>query len=355
MRTSTSFLACSLVAVAAAIAGAQAPVTTESPVGKGVVVGTGAFTTFVEDMDRSLAFYHDAFGMDVPPLPASGARAYNPQNPRLFAMFAIPGARERHQSARVPGTKLAVEVMDIQNVDHQTIEQRVQDPGTVTLVLVVRDVDAALAGARHAHATVVTPGGLPVALADRSRAVLIRDLDSRLIELRQPAAVAAAAEPAAGNILDLQLSIAVADLPRTVQIYRDVLGFAVDGDTNVTGDQAMRALSGLERADIRRAHTQAPGSSLRIDFVDYRGVDRAAHRMRIQDRGATRLQLRAQNVDALVDAMKRTGMTVVSDGGAAVPIPPNLKGALVADPDNFFLTPFAPCDGCASGPITAAR
>jgi hypothetical protein len=32
----------------------------------------------------------------------------------------------------------------------------------------------------------------------------------------------------------------------------------------------------------------------------------------------------------------------------AVPIPPNFKGALVADPNNFFLTPFAPCDGCAT-------
>ena len=38
---------------------------------------------------------------------------------------------------------------------------------------------------------------------------------------------------------------------------------------------------------------------------------------------------------------------VVSEGGVAVPIPPNLKGALVADPNNFFLTPFASCTDCA--------
>ena len=42
----------------------------------------------------------------------------------------------------------------------------------------------------------------------------------------------------------------------------------------------------------------------------------------------------------------------MSEGGTAVPIPPNLKGALVADPNNFFLTPFAPCDGCAKGPVS---
>jgi hypothetical protein len=45
--------------------------------------------------------------------------------------------------------------------------------------------------------------------------------------------------------------------------------------------------------------------------------------------------------------MRQAGLRVMSQGGDAVPIPPNFKGALVADPDNFFLTPFAPCDGCA--------
>ena len=51
---------------------------------KGAVIGTGTFTGFVENMDRSLAFYRDAFGMEVPPLPASGERPYNNPNPRLL-------------------------------------------------------------------------------------------------------------------------------------------------------------------------------------------------------------------------------------------------------------------------------
>jgi hypothetical protein len=45
--------------------------------------------------------------------------------------------------------------------------------------------------------------------------------------------------------------------------------------------------------------------------------------------------------------MKDAGLRVVSKGGGPVPIPPNFMGALVADPNNFFLTPFAPCDECA--------
>jgi hypothetical protein len=74
-------------------------------------------------------------------------------------------------------------------------------------------------------------------------------------------------------------------------------------------------------------------------------------RARIQDRGAARLQLRVQNIDAMVSAMKSASMTVVSQGGGPVPIPPNFMGALVADPDNFFLTPFEP----ASAEATAGQ
>jgi len=319
-----------------------APVTLQ----KGAVIGTGTFTSFVENMDRSLAFYHDAFGMSVPALPASGERPYNNPNPRLFAMFNIPGAKERHQSARVLGTNIGIELMEIQNVDHQTIPMRSQDPGTATVVLLVRDLGNALAQARQAKVDVVTPGGMPVTSSDGARSILIRDIDTRLIELRQPATVPAETESPV-NIFDLRLSIAVADLQKTIRVYRDVLGFTVEGETPFTGDAAMRALTGLAKAETRRARMHAPGSMLWIELVEYKGLDRDTHRMRIQDRGAARLQLRAQNVDALVDSMKRAGLTVVSEGGVAVPIPPNLKGALVADPNGFFLTPFAPCDNCA--------
>jgi catechol 2,3-dioxygenase-like lactoylglutathione lyase family enzyme len=309
----------------------------------GAIIGTGAFTVFVENMDRSLAFYHGVFGMDVPALPASGERPYNAANPRLFAMFDIPGARERHQSARIAGTRVAVEVMEIQNVEHQTLELRVQDPGTATLVLSVRDLDATLARLGQAKTQIVTPGGRPVALGDGSRAILVRDVDNRLLEIVQPASIS---DPQ-HDVVDMSLSIAVNDVTRTADVYRTVLGFDVKTDNAVAADRGVRALTGLSKAEVRRAHARANGSMLDLEFVEYRGVDRKPLRMKIQDRGATRLQLRAQNIDAMVDSVKKAGLSVLSDGAVAVPIPPNFKGALVADPDRFFLTLFEPCDGCA--------
>jgi catechol 2,3-dioxygenase-like lactoylglutathione lyase family enzyme len=317
------------------------------------VLGTGTFTAFVENMDRSLAFFHDAFGMEVPALPASGERPYNRPNPQLFAMFDIPGARERHQSARLTGTRITLELMEIQDVPHQTIPLRIQDPGTATVVFLVRDIDAMLARVKLAKATVETPGGKPVAFADGTRAILIRDIDGRLIELRQTGGRGITAPE--GDILDMRLMITVNDLDETNRAYRDVLGFTVENEPTFASDAPMRALTGLSTAQVRRSRVQAPGSMLWIEFVEFKGVDRTPLRMRIQDRGAARLQLRVQDAEAMASRMKSAGMKVVSQGGVAVPIPPNFKGALVADPNNFFLTPFAPCDGCAPGIAAPTR
>ena len=201
---------------------------------------------------------------------------------------------------------------------------------------------------------IVTPGGRPVTTADGSRAILIQDVDRRFIELREAESLPVTTTPL-GDIVDMRLSIAVNDMNQTTRVYRDVLGFTVEGETTFTADAAMKTLTGLEKAQVRRSRVQAPGSQLWIEFVEFKGIDRTPLRMRIQDRGAARLQLRAQNIDALVVEMKKAGLKIASQGGVAIAIPPNLKGAVVADPNNFFLTPYAPCDGCAPGIPAPAR
>ena len=136
-------------------------------------------------------------------------------------------------------------------------------------------------------------------------------------------------------------------MDRTKQVYRDVFGFKVEGETAFVVDKPTQALTGLSTAEVRRSRVQAQGSALWLEFVEFKGVNRTPLRMRIQDRGAARLQLRTQNIDMLVNAVKSAGLTVVTQGAVAVPIPPNFKGALVADPNNFFVSLFEPCDGCA--------
>lgn len=336
-------LAGSVAGATALTAGGQSGTAT-----KGLVIDTGAVTPFVENMDRSLAFYHDVFDMDVPPLPAAGARPYNPPNPGLFAFFDIPGARERHQSARVAGIRTTVEAMEIQRVEHKTVALRIQDPGNATLVLMVRNVDATLARVTKAGYRVVTTGGTPVALDDGTRAVVVRDVDDRFIELRQPPSIPASAP--AHNIVDIHVMLTVADLPQTTRVYRNVFGFTVEGErTAFVPDRPTQLLSGLNDAKARWARARARDSQMWLEFIEFNGVERTPLKMKIQDRGATRLQLRTQNIDAVVEAARQAGLTIATQGGKATPIPPNFLGALIADPNNFFVSLFEPCDGCAPG------
>jgi catechol 2,3-dioxygenase-like lactoylglutathione lyase family enzyme len=346
---------CGLLILVDTTAIGQAPAPAAARSGNGAIVGTGQFTPFVENMDRSLAFYHNVFGMEVPPLPPSGVRPYNNPNPRLFVFFNIPGAKERHQSARVPGIGTGVEPMEIQQVAFKTIPLRIQDPGAATLVLVVRDIDAALARVKQANVPIATPGGKPVTFADGARAVLIRDVDNRFIEIRQPASMPATEAPPSSNIVDIRVSIAVNDMDRTKHVYHAVFGFKLEGETTFAADKPTQALTGLSNAEVRRSRVQSQGSALWIEFVEYKDVNRTALQMNIQDRGAARLQLRTENIDAMVDAVKTAGLTVVTPGRVAVPIPPNFKGALVADPNNFFVSLFEPCDGCAPRELAASN
>jgi hypothetical protein len=134
-----------------------------------------------------------------------------------------------------------------------------------------------------------------------------------------------------------------------------VFGFKLEGETTFAADKPTQALTGLSNAEVRRSRVQSQGSALWIEFVEYKDVNRTALQMNIQDRGAARLQLRTENIDAMVDAVKTAGLTVVTPGGVAVPIPPNFKGALVADPNNFFVSLFEPCDGCAPRELAASN
>jgi predicted enzyme related to lactoylglutathione lyase len=244
--------ACCLFALGNTAVHGQAPA-------QGAIIGTGTFTSFVENMDRSLAFYHDVFGMDVPAMPESGERPYNRSNPQLFAMFDIPDAKERHQSARVPGTRLSVEVMEVQNVPHQTHELRIQDPGNATLVIVVRDIDAALASMVKANSPIVTPGGKPVTMSDGSRAILINDIDKRFIE--NPAARV----PARDCRRVHQQHRRRASVDQRQRYGTDDQGlsrrarFTLEGETPFAADKAIRALTGLAKAEVRRSRVQARG------------------------------------------------------------------------------------------------
>src|SRR6185503_17926668 len=141
---------------ATTIVHAQTPAAAPAgPPPTGLVVGSGNFfSPIVADLDKAVAFYRDGLGLDV-----QGAPANADANPALRNMFGLPNAKLRQQIARTPALAGGVEIVEISTANGKAVERRAQDPGAVTLVATVRDIDATLARLQRLGAPVVTRGG----------------------------------------------------------------------------------------------------------------------------------------------------------------------------------------------------
>jgi len=79
-----------------------------------------------------------------------------------------------------------------------------------------------------------------------------------------------------------------------------------------------------------------PGSALRIEFVEIKGVERSAIRPRIQDPGAARLQIRVKDLDSTIGKLKASGSTVMSAGGIPAMLQGGIRAAIMPDPDGLY-------------------
>jgi hypothetical protein len=93
-------------------------------------------------------------------------------------------------------------------------------------------------------------------------------------------------------------------------------------------------------AQYRVAGMDVPNGP-KVEFIDFKGVDRRTVRANIQDPGSTRMQLQVRDVDAVIESLKAAGGAVVSTGGTTVALPgrggATTKVAIVRDPNNLFL------------------
>jgi catechol 2,3-dioxygenase-like lactoylglutathione lyase family enzyme len=323
------------VLLASSLARAQpAPSTSEAPTG--LVVGSGNyFSPIVTDLDAALAFYRDGLGLEV-----QGAPGDADANPALRAMFGLPDAQIRWAIARTPAVAGGVEIVEIANAGGQPLERRLQDPGAISFVVTVRDLDGTLARLRKLGAPVVSIGGEPVTIGAGTRIVIVRDPDGHFVELSQPAELASTA-PLTANVVAVRLRLAVADVESAVRLYRDELGLQARAPVGDFGNNRdVLAALGLATGRYRVGLQSVPASGLMLDFVDFKDVETRTVPGRIQDFGSTRVQLRVRDIDAAIAAFKRYGGEVVSSGGRPLALPAGnatLKVAIVRDPNHLFV------------------
>src|SRR5205814_6675346 len=100
-------------------------------------------------------------------------------DPGHLLLHGMPGARLRFIQARIPGVRCGIELVELTGVDRRPVHRRYQDPGSTTLVLTVRDLDAALIALKKQRVRIVTTGGAPlhVIYGREARAITVQDPD----------------------------------------------------------------------------------------------------------------------------------------------------------------------------------
>ena len=117
----------------------------------GDVVGFGNFSHVVTNLEKSIAFYQDALGLDI----ATAPQAFS-GNPAIMKMTNAIGAQSRIAVMKIPGAAFGLELIEYKDIDRKPGNPRFQDPGTGNLALRVRDIDSVVERLRKANAHVLT-------------------------------------------------------------------------------------------------------------------------------------------------------------------------------------------------------
>lgn len=145
-------------------------------------ISASSFELTVADTDESIRFYNDLLGFDF----TRGAGFVD--NADMANTAGAPGASFLQSRATIPGTNIAMVLIEFKDIERKTLSGRTQDPGTTVLQLEVRDVDALVAKLAAAGASIVSKDGKPAEPFPGLKIVIVRDPNNMLLELVERAA-----------------------------------------------------------------------------------------------------------------------------------------------------------------------
>jgi catechol 2,3-dioxygenase-like lactoylglutathione lyase family enzyme len=137
----------------------------------------------------------------------------------------------------------------------------------------------------------------------------------------------------------------VQDLGKSLAFYTDLLGATPPATPSFSNtDTALLNFLGVPTAQIRFSTVRIPGSTMGVEIVEFKDIDRKAMKPRPQDPGATMLILFVRDLDVLLSRLKAAGTPFVTAGGTPVSIPAAgiSRGIVVKDPDGFHIALLQP-------------
>lgn len=303
-------------------------------------IGVLAFNHIVQDIGRSVEFYRDVIGLDMPTPPQPFASA-----PWMMDMGNTRGAQARSAVLYIPGSTLWVGLLEYKDIDRKAAHPRFQDPGVACLILTVRDMNVMMAKLKAAHARIISKGGQPGVIpwpnGTHARVVFVQDPDGFFLEIVERNPAPATTAPDSSNIIGGAFETIVADLDQTLHIYRDVLGFQTSKPTEWDGTKVMMDTAGTPGAQFRRSAATIAGindTTVTMAFIEFKDVNRKPLHTRVQDPGAAMLVMDlSSNIDATVSELKAAGVAVISKNRESVMLSGPEKRYIVRDPNNLFV------------------
>jgi catechol 2,3-dioxygenase-like lactoylglutathione lyase family enzyme len=131
------------------------------------------------------------------------------------------------------------------------------------------------------------------------------------------------------------MGIQVADLDRSIEFYRDILGFELVFRWNPQAEY-IRTIVGYPEADIHAAVLRMPGAEVFLEILEYRNVAKSAVDTRTANPGTAHLAFTTDDCDALFAELTAKGVASVSQP-VTPSVGPNKGGRAVymIDPDGI--------------------
>jgi len=286
----------------------------------------------VEDLDTTLAFYREVFGLNGTP--------QDFPNPAVPQLTDAPGVTLRLSMMRLPGG-MQFELTHFKGLERKPARATYTDPGAASIVFYVRDLEAAVANAKRANAPVISSGGAPVEITTargKARSILLRDPDGFFVQVIEETPAQGAPE---GNVHRVSLAYTIESAEATAKFYNGMIGLELTGSSAFSKDPAMLRLAGApEGTEFRKLTGVIPGPPAYVEFTEFRGVPRTKFHLRVRDPGAPAMAIQVINLNSMVAQMKASGTHLISANGQIVDFGNGTHNIFVEDPNGMNIELF---------------
>jgi catechol 2,3-dioxygenase-like lactoylglutathione lyase family enzyme len=180
------------------------------------------------------------------------------------------------------------------------------------MIFRVTDINRLAGYIKQGGANVVTTGGAPVAVegaSGPSHAIVFDDGNGFMVELVQPDVLPAqlvgqAANPPRSFVYGLDTTITVADIEKSAQFFRDVLGLTVTVDPAFHADPKRLQVLGMKGGQYKEATVAWPDRTPQLNLVQFSGVEQKTLTPLVAEPNATMMRMFVSDLAPVLDKVK---------------------------------------------------